>query len=449
MKRDIILEDATVGVFGLGETGLAVVDFLQAKNIPTLLFDDNPSDRAKKLVNNLGLDIHLPNSESDFSQLIETMDIFMPTPGLPDNHWIYEYIRQFNIPTHSEFDLAAQFDDRPLLAITGTNGKTTVTMMVKEMLLASGIKTEAVGNTGIPLIRAIQDPSIEKFVVEASSFRLAHSSCFCPEVSIWLNFSPDHLDVHQNLKTYENAKASIWKNHTSRNVAIGNAEDEVVMSHIPKEGSVKTFGKDSGDNKVTDGFLTVNNQKLIKVSKLQRASRHDILNALAAATVALDSGAEINAIKKVLAEFKGLPHRIAFIGQQEGVSWYNDSKSTTPHSVLAAVSGFENVILLAGGRNKGLDLNVLTQVQEHVKHLVAIGEAADEIEKVFQEILPISKANSMYEAIEIAFKCSGKGDVVLLSPGCTSFDWYGSYAERGEDFERIVQSLIGAEIDDN
>ena len=116
---------------------------------------------------------------------------------------------------------------------------------------------------------------------------------------------------------------------------------------------------------------------------------------------------------------------------------------------MAAVSGFENVILLAGGRNKGLDLNVLTQVQEHVKHLVAIGEAADEIEKVFQESLPISKANSMYEAIEIAFKCSEKGDVVLLSPGCTSFDWYGSYAERGEDFERIVQSLIGAEIDDN
>jgi len=449
MKREIILEDTTVGVFGLGETGLAIADFLKAKNISTLLFDDNPSNRAKTFVKNLGLEIHLSNTESDLSRLIETMDIFMPTPGLPDSHWIYEYINQFGIPTHSEFDLAAQFDDRPLIAITGTNGKTTVTMMVKEMLLSSGIKTEAVGNTDIPLIRAIQDPSIEKFVVEASSFRLAHSSCFSPEVSVWLNFSPDHLDVHENLETYENAKASIWKHHTSRNVAIGNAEDEVVMGHIPKEGLVKTFGRDSGDNKVTGGYLTVNNEKLIKVSELQRTSRHDILNALAAATVAMDSGAEINAIKKVLAEFKGLPHRISLIGEREGVSWYNDSKSTTPHSVLAAVSGFENVILLAGGRNKGLDLNVLTPVQEHVKHLVAIGEAADEIVQVFQETLSISKANSMYEAVEIALEYSNKGDVVLLSPGCTSFDWYGSYVERGEDFEKIVQSLIGVKIGNN
>ena len=449
MKREIILEDTTVGIFGLGETGLAIVDFLKAKNISTLLFDDNPSSSAKAFVKNLGLEIHLTNTESDLSRLIQTMDIFIPTPGLPDSHWIYKYINQFGIPTHSEFDLAAQFDDRPLIAITGTNGKTTVTMMVKDMLLSSGVKAEAVGNTDIPLIRAIQDPSIEKFVVEASSFRLAHSSCFFPEVSVWLNFSPDHLDVHENLKTYENAKASIWKHHTRRNVAIGNAEDEVVMDHIPKEGVVKTFGRDSGDNKVTDGYLTVNNEKLIKVSELQRTSRHDILNALAAATVAMDSGAEINAIKKVLAEFKGLPHRIALIGEREGVSWYNDSKSTTPHSVLAAVSGFENVILLAGGRNKGLDLNVLTPVQEHVKHLVAIGEAADEIAQVFQEILSISKANSMYEAVEIALECSDKGDVVLLSPGCTSFDWYGSYVERGEDFERIVQSLIGVKIGNN
>ena len=449
MKREIALEGATVGVFGLGETGLAIAHFLKEKNITTLLFDDNPSERANTFVENLGLDIHMPNSESDLSQLIGAMDIFMPTPGLPDSHWIYGYINQFDIPTHSEFDLAAQFDDRPLIAITETNGKTTVTMMVKEMLLSSGIKTEAVGNTDIPLIRAIQDSSIEKFVVEASSFRLAHSSCFSPEVSVWLNFSPDHLDVHENLKAYENAKASIWKHHTGRNIAIGNAEDEVVMGRIPKEGSVKTFGKDSGSSKVIDGYLTVNNEKLIKVSDLQRSSRHDILNALAAATVAMDSGAEIDAIKKVLTNFKGLPHRIAFIGEREGVSWYNDSKSTTPHSVLAAVSGFENVILVAGGRNKGLDLNVLTPVQEHVKHLVTIGEAADEIIQVFQKTLSISKANSMYQAVEIALECSEKGDVVLLSPGCTSFDWYDSYVERGEDFERIVQSLIGAKIGDN
>ncbi|MEG3587120.1 MAG: UDP-N-acetylmuramoyl-L-alanine--D-glutamate ligase [Actinomycetota bacterium] len=449
MRREIFLEATTVGVFGLGETGLAIAGFLQEKNFTTILFDDDPSDRAKRFAESLRLKIHLTNSEPEMSQLIETLDVFMPTPGLPDNHWIYEHVNQLGIPIHSEFDLAAQFDDRPLIAITGTNGKTTVTMMVKEMLLSSGIKVEAVGNTDIPLIMAIEDSSIEKFVVEASSFRLGHSSCFSPEVSAWLNFSPDHLDVHENLKRYENAKASIWRNHSSRNIAIGNTEDEVVMNHLPKHGNVKTFGTDSGDSKVTDGYLIVNNEKLIKVTELQRSSPHDILNALAAATIAMDSGADISAIKKILSEFKGLPHRIALVGEREGVRWYNDSKSTTPHSVLAAVSGFENVILLLGGRNKGLDLSVLTSIQEHVKHLVAIGEAMDEIVQVFEEIVPISKANSMNEAVEIALNISERGDVVLLSPGCTSFDWYDSYVDRGKDFEKIVQALMGVEIGNN
>ncbi|HJM28097.1 MAG TPA: UDP-N-acetylmuramoyl-L-alanine--D-glutamate ligase [Acidimicrobiales bacterium] len=449
MRGEIFPEGSTVGVYGLGETGIALTKFLHDGNFSVVLFDDNPSGLVIKFAESLGLEIHVPTAKSDLDGLLDGIDIFMPTPGLPDSHYIFKHVFNAGIPIRSEFDLAAQYDDRPLVAVTGTNGKTTVTMMIKEMLLYSDIKTEAVGNTEIPLIEAIGDRSIEKFVVEASSFRLGHSSYFQPDISVWLNFSPDHLDVHQNLQAYEKAKASLWQNQSSGHIAIANAEDEIVMRHLPNTGIVKTFGKNLGDNKLVDDYLILENEKLLHIEDLKRSSPHDISNALAAAITARSAGAEISAIQKVLTEFVNLPHRIEFVGCKDGVAWYNDSKSTTPHSVIAAVMGFKNVILIAGGRNKGLDLRVLTCVQDHIKHLVAIGEASEEMVRVFDGSVPSTEAVSMGEAVAIARHCSKDGDVVLLSPGCTSFDWYRNYADRGEDFKRTVRDLVGVENGDN
>ena len=229
MSRNIFTDDAMVGVYGIGITGISIAQFLRDRAISVLLFDDNPSSSALKTAKEMGLEIHIPTLDTSFEELIKTVTVFMPTPGLPDEHSVYERI-DIEVPVCSEFDLVAEFDDRPLTAITGTNGKTTVTMMVKEMLLESGIKSEAVGNTEIPLVKAIADKSIQKFVVEASSFRLGHSSKFKPYVSAWLNFSPDDLDVHKDLETYERAKAAIWSNQSRSSTAIGNCEDVTVMT---------------------------------------------------------------------------------------------------------------------------------------------------------------------------------------------------------------------------
>ncbi len=448
MSRNIFTDDAMVGVYGIGITGISIAQFLRDRAISVLLFDDNPSSSALKTAKEMGLEIHIPTLDTSFEELIKTVTVFMPTPGLPDEHSVYERI-DIEVPVCSEFDLVAEFDDRPLTAITGTNGKTTVTMMVKEMLLESGIKSEAVGNTEIPLVKAIADKSIQKFVVEASSFRLGHSSKFKPYVSAWLNFSPDHLDVHKDLETYERAKAAIWSNQSRSSTAIGNCEDVTVMRHIPETGNVKTFGINSGSSKVVDEFLVVDNEKLLPIQELKCSAPHDILNALAAATIAESSGAEIEAIKKVLQEFDHLPHRIAYIGRKKGVEWYNDSKSTTPHSVVAAVQGFENVILLVGGRNKGLDLKVMGSVKNNLKRVIVMGEASNELRSVFEGSVPTSSTNSMEDAIKEADLQSEEGDVVLLSPGCTSFDWYRNYVERGEHFERAVNELIGVGNGDN
>ena len=221
------------------------------------------------------------------------------------------------------------------------------------------------------------------------------------------------------------------------------------MKHLPERGVIKTFGWQSGTSQVIGDSLVIDGQELLEISELKRSSPHDVLNALAAATLSIHSGATIDAIRNVLKEFKGLPHRISFVGQKDEVEWYNDSKSTTPHSVIAAVNGFENVILIVGGRNKGLNLGILTCVESKIKRLIAIGEAADEITGVLGTSMPVSKAESMKDAVIMSSEFSERGDVILLSPGCTSFDWYQNYVERGEDFEKIVQTLIGGQIGNN
>ena len=314
--------------------------------------------------------------------------------------------------------------------------------MIDQMLKLSGIKTKAVGNTAVPLIEAIQDSSTVKFVVEASSFRLGQSQNFSPDIGVWLNFSPDHLDVHSDIGSYESAKARIWKNISETQMALANADDPVVLSYKPLKGKFRTFGLKTGDSRLSNGYLTVENEKLIKADELSRNAPHDVSNALAAATAAIHSGADLGAIKETLRTFKHLRHRIELVAEHHGVRWYNDSKSTSPHSVIAAVKNFNKSVLIMGGRNKGLDLKIIEKVLDRVEHLIVTGEAAKELTEIFNHKVKVSPVFSMQEAIEKAYELSSECGVVLLSPGCTSFDWYSNYEERGTDFKECVMELI-------
>ncbi|MFL6206499.1 MAG: UDP-N-acetylmuramoyl-L-alanine--D-glutamate ligase [Acidimicrobiales bacterium] len=440
-------------VLGLGITGRAVVRALVRHGEAVVAVDDRPSAAGRALARELGLDLVEAPDGPALRTLVSGATAVLPSPGVPDHHPVFALAAELEVPVLSEFDLAARWDSRPRVAVTGTDGKTTVTELVRSMFIASGRTAVAVGNTELPLVAAIDDPTVDVFVVEASSFRLLHSHRFAPDVGTWLNLAPDHLDPsgvgsHRSLTEYIAAKARIWKDQSPEQVAIGNADDDVVAAELRgAPGRQITFGLGpSADNRLDgDRLLLDTGDVLAEVDELHRSFPHDVANALAAAATAVHGGATVAGARGALLAFRGLPHRVALVGEAGGVGWYDDSKATAPHATRAAVRAFGSVVLIAGGRNKGLDLSELAADAERIRGVVAIGEAAHEVAAAFDGLRPVRTATSMDEAVDAAASLARAGDVVLLSPACASFDWYGSYAERGDDFARAVQEhLAGA-----
>ncbi|CAN5604717.1 UDP-N-acetylmuramoyl-L-alanine--D-glutamate ligase [soil metagenome] len=434
-------------VVGLAVTGQAVAAALARRGVDVVAVDDAPSPAVRAAASELGIDLVVAPSAEDLAVLVGSVSAVVPSPGLPERHRVFALAAAAGVPLRSELDLAAAWDRRPCLAVTGTDGKTTVTTMVAEMLEASGRRAVAAGNTEVPLVAAIDDPAVEVFVVEASSFRLATATGFRPQIATWLNFAADHLDIHRSLVAYEAAKARIGAALRPGATAVANADDPVVMGHARSlaEPAV-TFGLVASrrpDYHVADGVLrTADGADLVAVDDLSRSLPHDQANALAAAATALTGGANLVGVRRVLRSFRGLPHRVALVGESGGVRYYDDSKATAPHAARAAIGGFDSVVLIAGGRNKGLDLRPLAEDSPRVRAVVAIGEAAGEIAAAFAGHRPVHTATSMDEAVALAADLARSGDAVLLSPACASFDWYRSYGERGDDFARAVRAHL-------
>lgn len=433
-----------VAVVGYGLHGQAVAGALVRRGVDVVLVDDRPNAAALEHAHGLGLAVVTAPADEALRGVLAEATHLIPTPGLPEHHPAFALAAELGVPVIGEFDLARQWDDRPCIAITGTNGKTTVTTMVTEMLIADGRRAVMSGNMELPLVVAIDDPETEIFVVEASSFRLGHSHTFAPTVATWLNFEPDHLDVHPSLDSYEAAKARIWANLGPDGVAIASATDETVKRNLPGRPTDRTFGGTDGDALVIDGAIVVHGREVAAVDDLARSLPHDVENALAAALTAIEAGASDTAVAQVLRSFTGLPHRVQLVGDAGGVRWYNDSKATTPHAVLAGTGGFDSVVLIAGGRNKGVDLTPLRALVPRLRGVVAIGDDAADVAAVFSGEATVVTADSMHAAVEAAAAMAEPGDAVVLSPACTSYDWYPNYGARGDDFARIVGERIGA-----
>jgi UDP-N-acetylmuramoylalanine--D-glutamate ligase len=414
-----------VFVAGMGVTGQAVARRLGERGVGVMTFDDRPG------LGDAGLDA------------VNAADLVVVSPGIPESHAVYRRAAAAGVPVVSEIELAFQWAAAPIVAVTGTNGKTTVTTVVAAMLCEGGRRAVAAGNIGLPLIDVVADAAdpAEVIVAEVSSFQLQYTQSFRASVAVWLNFAQDHLDWHATLDDYAKAKARIWRN--GYDSAVANLDDPVVMSYAP--GDAATFSRRAAeaDWHVSDGALVgPGGVEVIAVDQLPRALPHDVANSLAASAAAVAAGAPLDACRSVLRSFEGLPHRVALVSDAGGVRWYDDSKATTPASVVAALQGFESVVLIAGGRNKGLDLGPLAAEAARVKAVVAIGDAADEVARAFEGVRPVVTAGSMDEAVALAGERAQPGDVVLLSPGCASFDWYGNYGERGDDFARAVRQLV-------
>jgi UDP-N-acetylmuramoylalanine--D-glutamate ligase len=430
-------------VLGLGVTGSAVLRALVAHGEQAIAVDDRPTDAGRALAASLGVELLEAPDAAELVAAVRRSDAVVPSPGIADHHPIFAAAVGAGVPVLSEFDLAARWDDRPIVAITGTDGKTTVTELTRAMLEASGRRAVAAGNTEIPLVAAIDDPHTEVFVVEASSFRLLHSARFAPAVGVWLNVAPDHLDNHATFADYVDAKARLWTDQGPDQLALGNADDPVVLDRLSRAPARReTFGlTPAADHHLAgDRLVLSGGRELARVDELRRAFPHDIANALAAAAAAGHAGATLAGARAALLSFDGLPHRVCLVGEAGGVRWYDDSKATTPHATQAAVRAFDSVVLIAGGRNKGLDLSELTVERDRIRAVVAIGEAGAEVAAAFEGVRPVQVAASMDEAVDAAAGFAQAGDVVLLSPACASFDWYRSYAERGDDFVRAVEA---------
>ncbi|MHB1488150.1 MAG: UDP-N-acetylmuramoyl-L-alanine--D-glutamate ligase, partial [Acidimicrobiales bacterium] len=404
--------------------------------------DDRPTEEIRIRAAQAGATLVEAPTPSDLTRLSMEADLVLASPGVHPSHPIFSS----GAEVVGEIELAAGRATAPMVAITGTSGKTTVTTLVAAMLEASGIRAIAAGNIGLPLIEAIER-DCDVLVVEVSSFQLSLTRRFHPHVAVWLNAAENHLDWHLDMDDYLAAKAKVWANLGPGETIVANAEDPVVMASATTSATASalrliTFGLDQGDYAVSDGHIRdPEGRPIVAVAQLPRRRPHDLANALAGLAAAQAAGASMAASVDVLVNFEGLPHRLESLGQWGGVEFFNDSKATTPAAVAGALSGFSSVVLIAGGRNKGVSLVPMAQNPARIRAVVAIGEAAGEVEKAFAGTSPVVTATSMDDAVEQAAGLARPGDAVLLSPGCASYDWYRSYEERGDDFKRAVANL--------
>lgn len=425
-------------VAGAGRTGQSVVRMARRDGAEVILFDDN-AETVARVAEEFGVERFGSTVEFVGAALADTDEVIV-SPGFPLAHRVRSLADERSLPLIGDVELASRRTATPLIAVTGTNGKSTVTKLVADMITAGGHQAVETGNIGYPILDAIEEHPAEFYVVEVSSFQLADTVAFHPIVGVWTNLSPDHLDWHPSVEHYIGSKLQIFKNQTEADIAVLNAEDDVVArAREFTAARVVTFGIDQGDAHVSDGHLVgPQGEDLGAVADMARPFPHELANGLAAACAALAVGTPADVCRDVLRDFRGLPHRIQLVGHIGGVPYFDDSKATTPASVVTALNAFDSAVLIAGGKNKGLDLSVLADARDHVRAVVTIGAAAAEVAAVFEGHRPVVHATSMDDAVRQAAQLAQVGDAVVLSPACTSWDAYRDYAERGDDFARAV-----------
>jgi UDP-N-acetylmuramoylalanine--D-glutamate ligase len=446
---------ARVLVLGLAKTGEDTTVVLRREGVAVTVVEEQPTgsqyQRRAGAVRAAGATLLEGALDRGWDALLAGFDMVVPSPGVHPDHPALVAARSSGVAVRSEIELAAQRIDAPIVAVTGTNGKTTVTALIAAMLEASGRRAIAAGNIGTPLIRfAGSGPAtgVDVVVAEVSSFQLEFTEAFRPAVAVLLAVADDHLDWHGSFRAYAEAKARIFAAQGPDDVLVYDRDDLVASELAARAGSRRiavSLDPSCGDAaRVVDGqLLDASGAVITAVALLPRALPHDLSNSLAAACAALEAGATRAGVQKALSAFRTLPHRVTLVGEARGVQYYDDSKATNPHAALHAISGFDSVVLLAGGRNKDLDLGVLATESGRIRAVVAFGEAAAEVEKVFADRRPVVRAESMRDVVRAAAEQARPGDVVLLSPACASWDWYaGGYEARGDDFAAEVARLI-------
>jgi UDP-N-acetylmuramoylalanine--D-glutamate ligase len=445
------LKGKKVLVVGLARTGIATAKFLKARGSLVTTTEVKPEEEMEEAVQELrGMDIATEWGGHQVETFLR-QDYIVVSPGVDLNIEPIQKAIQQGVKVISEIELAYHFIHIPIIAVTGTNGKTTTTLLIGEMLKEDGKKVGAGGNVGEPLILfADGEDRWEVLVVEISSFQLEAIEDFRPRISVLLNITEDHLDRYPHYDDYIEAKVRIFANQNSGDLTILNRDDPIVMQYQEKVKAKKVFFslKEKPDegaffNGQTISLRLGGKGEKYSLSKTPLKGIHNVENMMAALTTARLFGCSKKAIQGVINRFEGLEHRLEFVREINGIRFYNDSKGTNVGSVVKSLQSFsEPVILIAGGKDKNGDLSPLKElIQKRVKHLILIGEAKERMNRELGGLTDTSIAQTMEEAVLLAFQKAKGGEVVLLSPACSSFDMFKDYKERGKVFKEAVRRL--------
>jgi UDP-N-acetylmuramoylalanine--D-glutamate ligase len=432
-------------VYGLAVAGEATVRALLRRGHDVVVADDTVTSERRRTAEELGVEVLERPDERSLDTLVRSCAMVSPSPGVPETHAVVASAQANGVELVSEIELAHRWEQdrrggpRPMLAVTGTDGKTTTTLLTVAMLRAAGLRAIDAGNTDTPLVDAIE-MDLDVMVVEATSFRLAWTPSFRAEGAAWLNLAPDHLNWHRDMASYEAAKAQIWTNQRPDDVAVGFTDDPVVARRLRSApGRHVSFGATDADYRPVDGELVGPAGSVCAIATMRRSLPHDVTNALAASALVLETGlADTAAVSAALASFSGPAHRLEWLGTWDDVAWFNDSKATTPHAASAAIRSFDRLILIAGGYDKGVDLATMAGDIDGIAAVLAIGDTAPSIAAAFAAVPTVEKVGDLDTAVARAAALATPGTTVLLSPGCASFDQYTGFEARGDHFRDLV-----------
>ncbi len=445
MKRYLIL--------GTGISGLGAAHVLLARGDAVVISDVrelSDAEEKQKLAAAGASFMVGPQTEA----LLDGIDVVIPAPVIPAENPVLSAARVRHIPICPEIDLAQEVATMPIYAVTGTNGKTTTTTLLRDMLAVGGIVTEAAGNIGRSLSETcFHLPKESVVAAEISSFQLEFAEIFCPAAAVILNLTPDHLERHHTMEAYVAAKAKIFANMAPDSYLLLNRDDPICRELAEKAPCKVAWLSTEGE--VAEGaflsggklWLCIGNKEteICEERFLPMPGRHNVQNVLAAAFLAALAGVSAGCIREAIAAYRPLAHRIEWVRTVGGVSYYDDSKATNPDSTQKALASFKRpVTLICGGYDKGTPLEDFMEfVRRHAKHLVLMGAAAERFGEAAERagIADAVFASNMEDAVQKAAALAQDGETVLLSPACSSFDSYRSYGERGEDFQRKVWAL--------
>lgn len=449
------IKNSSFTILGAGRSGIAIARLLKETGAEVFLSDASPVEKLNyfdpKLLDDNGIEYELGGHTGK----VYESDVVIKSPGIPMDSEVIVKSIEAGKKVASEIEAAYWFCKAPVIAITGTNGKTTTTVLTGEILKNAGKDAKVCGNVGLAFSQIVSEVKEDSIVVlEVSSFQLETIEDFKPRVAAFLNFKEDHLDWHKTVENYMAAKMKITMNQDEEDLFVYNVDDEDIMSNVDTKARRAGFGlnKESVKNNCSEGCFLDNEEvvyfnndmetRIINTGDIFIKGMHNVYNVMASIISVKEFGVSDDIIKQTLTEFKGVEHRIEFVKEIDGIRFYNDSKATNVESTKMALMSFDkNIVLILGGQGKANFDGIKDLVKERVEKVIAVGETAGIVQDYFKNIVTTEKYDSFDEAVEGAFSSAAAGDVVLLSPAHKSFDLFKNFEERGKEFKRIVNSL--------